>query len=146
LEDQRSVRDELDIQRVISDYAWACDNGEWGLLKSVFTDDAHLDYTSTNGPAGSRDEIVAWLEESLGQVTWIHHVVSNFQIDLTGDQADVRAMFHCSVRLPGQDNMLVTGGYYREEFVRTSDGWKIRRLVEDNRWMQWPDGGPPQGG
>ena len=133
--DLQSVRDELDIQRVITDYAWACDNRDWVLLKSVFTDDAHLDYSSTGGPAGPRDEVVAWLEQSLSQVM-IQHVVSNFQIDLDGDRANVRAMFYASVDLPDLDEMLVTGGYYEEEFVRTSDGWKIQRLFEDNRWMK----------
>jgi len=141
VDDQQSVRDELDIQRAISDYAWACDNGDWGLLKSVFTDDAFLDYASTDGPAGSRDEVVAWLEESLTQLVFIHHVVSNFQIELDGDRAGVVAMFHCTAQLPGLDDMLVTGGYYQEELVRTSDGWKIRRLVEDNRWMKMPTAG-----
>jgi hypothetical protein len=133
--DLQSVRDELDIQRVVHDYAWACDNADWALLRSIFTDDAELDYSTTGGPAGPRDEVVAWLEASLGQVDFIHHVVSNFQIDLDGDRADVRAMFHCSVRFPGMDRLLVTGGYYREEHVRTAAGWRIRRLFEDNRWM-----------
>ena len=139
--DLQSVRDELDIQRVIHDYAWACDNGDWALLKSIFTDDAELDYSTTGGPAGPRDEVVAWLEASLTQLRMIHHVVSNFQIDLDGDHAKVRAMFHCTADIPGMDDMLVTGGYYDEEFVRTPGGWKIRRLFEDNRWMQ----NPPQG-
>jgi ketosteroid isomerase-like protein len=138
--DQQSVRDELDIQRVIYEYAWACDNGDWKLLKSIFTDDASLDYSTTEGPAGSRDEVVAWLEESLSQLTFIYHVVSNFQIDLDGDRAGVRAMFHCTARFPGVDENLVTGGYYDEELVRTPDGWKIRRLFEDNRYMQRPAG------
>ena len=142
--DQQSVRDELDIQRVIHDYAWACDNGDWGLLKSIFTDDAYLDYSSTDGPAGSRDEVVAWLEQSLSQVPVIHHVVSNFQIGLEDDRADVRAMFHCSAQLAGMDDMLVTGGYYDEELVRTPNGWKIQRLVEDNRWMTRPGAGRAQ--
>jgi hypothetical protein len=31
--------------------------------------------------------------------------------------------------------MLTTGGYYDLAFRRESDGWKIERLVEDNRWM-----------
>ena len=137
--DLKSVRDELDIQRVIHDYAWACDNADWGLLKSLFTDDAQLDYSTTQGPAGGRDEITAWLEQSLSQVDWIHHVVSNFQIDLDGDRAKVRAMFHCSAQIPGVDDVLVTGGYYDEDFVRTPDGWKIRRLFEDNRWMKGPN-------
>jgi ketosteroid isomerase-like protein len=133
--DLQSARDELDIQRVIADYAWACDSGDWGLLKSVFTDDATLDYSSTGGPAGGRDEVVAWLEESLSQVAMIQHVVTNHQIDLDGDRAKVRAMFYCTVQVPGMDQMVETGGYYDEEFVRGSDGWKIQRLYEDNRWM-----------
>jgi 3-phenylpropionate/cinnamic acid dioxygenase small subunit len=144
LNDQQSVRDELDIHRVLYDYAWACDNGDWALLKSVFTDDAHLDYSATQGPAGPRDEVVAWLENSLSQVATIQHVVSNFQIGIEGDRADVRAMFHCSVRLPGLDDMLVTGGYYDEKLVRTPTGWKIQRLVEDNRWMHGPVAGRVQ--
>jgi 3-phenylpropionate/cinnamic acid dioxygenase small subunit len=135
--DLHSVRDELDIQRVLTDYAYGCDNRDWALLKSVFTEDAYLDYTSTQGPAGSRDEVVAWLEQSLSQVM-IQHVVSNFQIDLDGDRAKVRAMFYTAVRLPGQDEMLLTGGYYDEELARTVDGWKIQRLYEDNRWMSTP--------
>ena len=149
MSDQQSVRDELDIQRVISDYAWACDNGDWALLKSLFTEDAQLDYSSTGGPAGPRDEIVAWLEQSLTQVPMIQHVISNFQIDVAedgtgpGDRADVRAMFYCTARIPGMEQLLVTGGYYREEFARTAEGWKIRRLFEDNRWMNPPP--PPHG-
>jgi hypothetical protein len=139
--DLQSVRDELDIQRVVHDYAWACDNADWALLASVFTEDAELDYSTTGGPKGSRDEVVAWLEESLSQVEMIHHVVSNFQIDLDGDRADVRAMFHCSVRVPGMDGLIVTGGYYRQEHVRTPEGWRIRRQFEDNRWMDLPSAG-----
>jgi ketosteroid isomerase-like protein len=138
--DLRSVRDELDIQRVIHDYAWACDNGDWQMLKSIFTEDAELDYSTTGGPSGSRDEVVAWLEESLTQLPWIHHVVSNFQIDIDGDRANVRAMFHCSAQFHGVDDLMVTGGYYDEEFVRMADGWKIQRLFEDNRWMKMPQG------
>ena len=133
--DLQSVRDELDIQRVVHDYAWACDNADWTLLRSLVTEAAELDDSATGGPAGSREEVCAWLEQSLGQVEFIHHVVSNFQIDLDGDRADVKAMFHCTLRLPGSPGVIVTGGYYREEHVRTADGWRIRRLFEDNRWF-----------
>jgi hypothetical protein len=81
---------------------------------------------------------VAWLEESLSQVAMIQHVVTNHQIDLDGDRAKVRGMFYCTLRLPGMDEMLKTGGHYDEEFMRGSDGWKIQRLYEDNRWMNMP--------
>lgn len=32
---ERSILDELDVQRVVFDYAWACDNKDWDLVKSV---------------------------------------------------------------------------------------------------------------
>ena len=131
---ERSIRDELDVQQVLFDYAWACDNKDWGLLHSLFTSDAQLDYSSTRGPAGGREEVVGWLVESLSQTPVIQHVVSNFQIDVSGNRAAGRAMFHTSVRVPGLDDMLITGGYYDLAFRRESDGWKIERLVEDNRW------------
>ena len=130
------MRDELDIQRVITEYAWAIDNGDWALLKSVFTDDAHLDYSSAGGPAGPRNEILLWLEQSLSVVPAIQHLVSNFQIDLSEDRAKVRAMFWCAARLPGMDDLFSAGGYYNEDFVRTAAGWKIERLVEDSRWTK----------
>ena len=133
--DVRSIPDELDVQRVLCDYAWACDNKDWDLLHSVFTTDAQLDYSSTRGPAGGREEVVGWLQRSLSQVPVIQHVVSNFQIDVSGDLATGRAMFLTSARIPGMEEMLVTGGYYDLAFRREPGGWKIERLVEDNRWM-----------
>jgi hypothetical protein len=133
--DQQTAGDQLLIQRVLFDYAWGCDNGDWKLLRDLFTDDAELDYTTSGGPTGGREEVVGWLEESLSQVGMIQHVVSNFQIDVDGGRAGGRAMFFTSVRLPGATDLLFTGGYYDLEFVRVGDGWKLRRLFEDNRWM-----------
>ena len=133
--DERSILDELDVQRVLHDYAWACDNKDWSLLRSVFTAGAQLDYSSTGGPVGGREEVVGWLEKSLSQVAVMQHVVSNFQVDVSGDRAAGRAMFLTSARIPGLDDMLVTGGYYDLAFRREPGGWKIERLAEDNRWM-----------
>ena len=133
--DAASARDDLDVQRTLHDYAWACDDGDWALLPTVFTADARLDYSSTGGPVGGRDEVCAWLEASLTQVEMIQHVVTNFRVDVDGDEAAGRAMFLCIFRLPGMEGVLQTGGYYELAFRRIpADGWKISRLYEDNRW------------
>ena len=126
--------DLLDIERLLSDYAWGCDEGDWALLRSVFGGDAELDYSSTVGPAGGRDEAVAWLESSLSGIR-IQHVVSNFRIDVTGDSAAGKAMFLTTVHLEGLGQPLTTGGYYDLGFARVDGRWKLRRLREDNRWM-----------
>ncbi len=139
--DEIASSDHVAVQRCLDDYAWACDNGDWALLRSVFADDAHLDYSSTGGPAGGRDEVVAWLEESLSQVPMIQHVVSNFRIDVGGDDAAGRAMFFTVAQIPGLDRLLMTGGYYELGFRRDVERWKLSRLVEENRWMDPP---PPR--
>ena len=141
--DESSISDHVSVQRVLYDYAWACDNGDWSLLRSVFTDDARLDYSSTGGPAGGREEVLGWLEQSLSQVPVIQHVVSNFQIDVTLDRGAGRAMFFTAARVPGLDDMLYTGGYYDLRFRRAAEGWKIEQMVEDNRWMQPAPPGHP---
>ena len=130
----RMSTDLLDIERLLSDYAWGCDEGDWGLLRSVFSDDAQLDYSSTGGPLGGRDEVVAWLQSSLSGIR-IQHVVSNFRIDVTGDSAAGKAMFLTTVHLEGLAQPLTTGGYYDLGFVRVDGQWKVHRLREDNRWM-----------
>ena len=78
-------------------------------------------------------QVVAWLEQRLSRLSWIHHVVSNFRVDLDGDVAQVRSMFHCTAQLPGVERPIVTGGHYHEVYVRTGSGWRIQRLLEDNR-------------
>ena len=133
--DEHSLSDQLAIQRVLSDYAWGCDSGDWDLLCSLFTADSRLDYSSTGGPAGGREELVRWLRDSLSQVPVIQHVVSNFQIEVTRNRAEGRATFYTAAQIPGLNSMLTTGGYYELAFKREPGGWKIERLVEDNRWM-----------
>jgi 3-phenylpropionate/cinnamic acid dioxygenase small subunit len=133
--DERSIADELDVQRVLHDYAWACDNKDWDLLSSVFTADARLDYSSTGGPAGGREEVTGWLRQSLTQIPVMQHVVTNFQVGVTGDHAAGRAMFLVYARVPGLVDMLVTGGYYDLALRQEHGEWKIERLAEDNRWM-----------
>ena len=109
--------DLLEIERLLYDYAWGCDEGDWVLLRSVFCDGAELDYSSTGGPVGGPDEVVAWLESSLTGIR-IQHVVSNFRIDVTGDAAAGKAMFFTTVHLVGLNQPLTTGGYYDLELVR----------------------------
>jgi hypothetical protein len=126
--------DLFDIHRLLYDYAWGCDEHDWALLRSVFSDDAELDYSSTGGPVGGRGEVVAWLESSLSSIQ-IQHVVSNFRIDVTGDSAAGKAMFLTTAQIDGLDQPLTTGGYYDLGLVRVGGRWLIRRLYEDNRWM-----------
>jgi 3-phenylpropionate/cinnamic acid dioxygenase small subunit len=133
--DAQAVQDKLEIHELLARYARGVDTKDWELWKSVFTPDAVVDYSSAGAPVGPPDEIAAWLEQGLQVVPLTQHFISNIEVDVQGDTAKVRAMFYNPMQLPGMADMSFCGGYYHHEMVRTGDGWKSARLVEENVWF-----------
>ncbi len=136
-----AVADKIEIQELLARYARGVDTKDWDLWKSVFTPDAHLDYSSAGIPAASRDEIAAIFESAMGAIPMTQHFISNVEIDLDGDKAKVRAMFYNPMQLPGMAEQSYCGGYYHHDMVRTPEGWRSERLVEDNLWFVNRPGG-----
>ena len=50
--DIQRISDELEIASVLNRYARAVDGKDWDLWRSLFTDDADIDYSSVGGPVG----------------------------------------------------------------------------------------------
>ncbi|MEW2480818.1 nuclear transport factor 2 family protein [Mycobacterium sp. NPDC049093] len=127
-----------DISALLYRYARAVDSKDWELYRSVFTEDAHIDYSSASAIVGSRDEVVDWFAANFGVIPWSMHYITNIEIldgDGDGDTATVRAMFYNPMQLPGMAEMSACGGYYHHELVRTPDGWRSRSLREENLWF-----------
>jgi len=133
--DLQAVADKLEIHELLARYARGVDTKDWELYRSVFTDDAYIDYSSAGFAVGSRDEVTAALEEGFGTIPWAQHYITNVEITLDGDSATVLAAFYNPMQLPGQDGSSSCGGYYHHELVRTASGWRSRRLVEESRWF-----------
>lgn len=133
--DVQAVADKLEIHELLARYARGVDEHDWDLYRSVFTDDAYIDYSSAGFAAGPRDEVTAQLEQGFATIPWSQHYITNIEIDLSGDEAHARAMFYNPMQLPGVDSPSQCGGYYHHDLVRTDDGWKSRRLIEENRWF-----------
>ncbi|BBY29344.1 nuclear transport factor 2 family protein [Mycolicibacterium sediminis] len=127
--------DHAEITALLYRYARAVDTKDWDLYRSVFTADAHIDYSSAGAVVGTLDEVVAWFASNVGLLPWSMHYVTNVEADVLGDTATVRAMFFNPMQLPGMTETSSCGGYYHHEMVRTSDGWRSRRLREENVWF-----------
>ena len=139
----RALQDRLEIHELLARYARAVDDRDWDLYRSVFTEDAHIDYTSAGGIAGSRDEVVDFLAAAFAGVRWAQHYVTNVEVELEGDAATVRAMFYNPMHLPGMAEPSFCGGRYHHRLVRTGDGWRSVHLLEENRWfLNSPFAGP----
>jgi hypothetical protein len=139
--DVQTVADKLEIHEQLARYARGVDTQDRDLWKSVFTQDAVVDYSRSRVMCGSRDEVAAFLAEAFATITWATHHITNVEIDLDGDQAKVRAMFFNPMQIPGVEGSSSTGGYYHHEFVRTAEGWKSRHLVEEPVWFLNRPGG-----
>lgn len=136
--DVQRISDELEIAALLNRYARAVDTQDWTLYRSVFTDDAHIDYSSAGAIAGVRDEVADWLSEAFSVIPWSMHQITNVECDIDGDTARVRAMFYNPMQLAGMADVTHCGGFYHHEMVRTPDGWRSRNLHEENLWFSSP--------
>jgi len=134
--DIQHIADQLEITALLNRYARAVDGKDWPMYRSVFTDDAHIDYSSAGAIAGGRDEVADWLATGFGAIPMSMHYITNIEIlENTGDTATVRAMFYNPMQLPGMAELSYCGGYYHHDLVRTPEGWRSRRLREENLWF-----------
>ena len=134
----QALSDKLDIQELLARYARAVDTHDWDLYRSLFTSDATIDYTSAGGIAGTLDEVVDFLAGAIPILPWTQHVITNVEVDLDGDAAVVRATFLNPMQFPWLDEPSCCGGTYLHDMVRDGDGWRSRRLLEENRWFVNP--------
>ena len=134
LEDRAAISDVLD------DYAHGIDTRDFDLVASLFTPDAHLDYTSSGGPAASRDEVLEWLRTSLPAVAMTQHLLTNRRIRVDGDTATVRTELLNPLLFDGEagTELLLMGGRYDDQFVRVAGRWLIAHRVHVTTWTAGP--------
>ena len=134
----QEIADRLAIEAVLTRYAWALDTREFDRLDEVFTPDAELDYTTAGGIKGSYPEVKAWLTKVLPFFPAYQHLVTNQEITIDGDTATSRAGFYNPMghdRTDGTRVYFHCGGEYRDQLVRTSEGWRIKNRFEQTIWM-----------
>ena len=100
-------------------------------MPELFTDDAHVDYgpeaVTIIGRAALAETIAIGLERTFAATS--HHV-SNIQITFDGpDRADAVTYVYAWHRYVDGSPDGELWGRYRHAFVRTDDGWRIRRLL-----------------
>lgn len=135
---QRYLLDRIEIQDLQSRYAHALDSHDWSSLEAIFTDDAHLDYTVSRAPEGTRDDVITWMSKTIpGSLSMMQHYVTNGLVTIDGDQATGRLFFYCALRF--HDGKLMTiGGYYNDTYRRTAGRWRISERVEEVAFTEGP--------
>ncbi|GAB92672.1 nuclear transport factor 2 family protein [Gordonia rhizosphera] len=135
MSDQHATR--AAIEEVLMRYATAIDTKNWELFRTCFIDDAALDYGAIGqwtDSAGVTDFMAA-AHEGMSDTK---HMLHNMVIDLVDDRhATAVTYVHTVQRLAADPKQWIDGvGQYADEFVRTSQGWRIsRRTYTETRLM-----------
>ena len=125
------VSDRLEIQQLLVDYSTAIDQRRFDDLDRIFTPDAYIDYRVMGGIDGNYPEVKAWLASVLPNFPAFCHMIGNFDIKIDGDTAAGRTMCLNQMKLSEDGQILFCALWYVDEFVRTPDGWRMTRRVED---------------
>lgn len=123
------ISDRLEIQQLLVDYSTAIDRRRFDDLDRVFTADAYIDYRAMGGVDGHYPEVKAWLAEVLPNFPAYAHMLGNFDVKISGDNASSRTICFNPMVL-GDEQVLFCGLWYEDEFVRTAEGWRMCRRVE----------------
>lgn len=126
------ISDRLEIQQLLFDYSTAIDQRRFDDLDAVFTPDAYIDYRVAGGIAGHFPEIKAWLQEVLPNFPAYYHMLGNVDVRVTGDTATSRAICFNPMLMGGeQEQIYFVGIWYVDEFIRTAQGWRMSKRVEE---------------
>lgn len=135
--DLQTISDRLEIDDLITTYTRAVDTLDWPRFATVFTPEATIDYTASGGIRGTRDEVSAWLAETLPMFTTMQHYVCQKEVTLDGDRAEARVYLFNPMAIAQPDGSawrMEVGGCYLHQLVRTPEGWRSRELVEQIIW------------
>lgn len=115
------------IKQLKAEYVRLVDHHEWEAWSRLFAEDCVLDMDG--GKIVGRDAAVAKISGALANAKTVHRIHQP-EVTITGpDSAKASWPMSDYVRGTfGGHGLIITGhGYYHEEYVRTADGWKVKR-------------------
>jgi len=135
--------DRAEITEVINNYCYGMDSRDWELYRSCWVDEIALDFTELElfdkpMPTIRADDWVKGLAAFFENMPQSQHIKYPSQWEIDGDEATVLAIMQGKHWMPTETGgpIQTVVGYYRDEFVRTDEGWKLRGLKELVHWNE----------
>lgn len=118
--------EKLDITEVLVRYATGIDRRDWPLFRTVFTTDCVLDYGDIGTWQGV-DVVTEFMDQAHAMAGHTLHRLTNHAITLDGDTATARTYVDGLIMAADNASGVNAIGFYDDELVRTSAGWRIAR-------------------
>lgn len=123
---------------LLARYAWAIDDQAYDELHHVFTADVRADYEAFG--CHGVTEVVRAMERIHRGLAATQHLVGSVLVEPLGPGpgATVRSHVQATLvrRVDGVPSRVVVGASYRDEMIRTSDGWRIADRHARGLWVE----------
>jgi SnoaL-like domain len=120
---------------LLARYVWAIDDGAYGDLREVFTEDAYADY----GPFSCRgaEELVIRMEELHRDLLTTQHLVGSVLArgEPDGSASVVSHVRATLVRTPGGRDRVEVAATYRDRMVLTPAGPRLAERHVEGHWI-----------
>ncbi|HTR75218.1 MAG TPA: nuclear transport factor 2 family protein [Solirubrobacterales bacterium] len=136
--------DRAEITDVINRYCYGMDSRNWELYRSCWVDEIMLDLTELEAffdePVESlkADDYVKSLVAFFDNLPQSQHMKIPSQWEFDGDKATVLSLMQGKHWMPTNTGgpIQTVVGYYRDDFVKTPDGWKMCGMKELVHWNE----------
>lgn len=140
-DDLRWLQDRSDVTDVIMRFATSVDTLDFDLYRSIFADEVDMDVSSFSGLPPERVSMDAWTYQIRGFLPGFdatQHVLSNFVIDVAGEDAKVVVYMKAEhfVANDQGDNSHAIGGHYEFGLSRVLGDWKIVAMTLNVTWSR----------
>ena len=135
---EQEILDRQAIVEVIDRYGLSLDAKDYARFQTCFTRDAKVTYEGLDQPLDGPEATAAFCERALASFIATQHLLGNYDITIDGDRASAQTYLHATHVAPPESGgaILIVGGTYVDELVRTPEGWKIAERELVSRWRE----------
>jgi hypothetical protein len=132
--------DRAQISDLLYSFASALDNKDWKRYADNYADNGYIELPDPQSANGStfilhKDKMLELVPRSLGRYDATHHISTNHQITIDGDQADSRSYLQAVHVGSKPTEHWTAGGWYECRYARTTQGWKFARVKLTCVWL-----------
>lgn len=124
------LKDRNEIVECQYRYAWGLDSKDEAVLATAFADtidtyypDAGVELNGISGPDFGASMISQFAKINMTT----QHYMNVYSVEIDGDTAFARTYLRATHVIEGLEPYIV-GGYYENNYVRTDEGWRIKRV------------------
>ena len=126
----KTIEDREEIQRVLLNYGRFLDARRLVDYANLFAKDGEWvgGFGTVKTPKGIQD----FMEKNIGtgaNATHTYHQLSNFMIDVKGDEATAWSRWAFITATPDQKPNVAQGGHYEDKLVREDGKWKFKQRI-----------------